>query len=121
MISAKFFLSFAIAGLFASPAFATQPGDFEKIEISTCSRSGAKCLKINAEKATGANMADLLSFKDAAIAQTENGKTKKWFATRGYIDFANNQIVITVDSDRDFVEKAFEITSLSEQVYRTGK
>ncbi len=110
-------LSFYILGLLPQEVFAavTSESRFTKFELKNCTDKNIKCLKIEADKAESSQFLPVYSLNHIRIDLIENGKTKKIEAKTGYLDLAQDLVVLNVKSGQEILinlktleEKSFQ-------------
>jgi hypothetical protein len=110
-------LSFYILGLMPQDVFASVNSQslFTKFELKNCTDKNKKCLKVEADKAESSQFIPVYSLNNINIQFIEAGRTRKIEAETGYLDFAQDLIVLNVKSGKEILinlktleEKSFQ-------------
>ncbi len=110
-------LSFYILGLLPQDVFAviTSESQFTKFELKHCTDKNKKCLKAEANKAESSQFLPVYSLNHINIEFVEAGRTRLLNAETGYLDFAQDLIVLNIKSGQEILinlktleEKSFQ-------------
>lgn len=109
-------LSFYILGLMPQDVFAavTTQSQFTKFELKNCTEKNKKCLKVDANKAESSQFLPLYSLNQIKIDLVEAGRTRKLEAETGYLDFAQDLIVLNMKSGQEIL---INLKTLEEKIF----
>ena len=110
-------LNFYILGLMPQDVFAviTSISKFTKFELKNCTDKNKKCLKVEANKAESSQFLPLYSLNHINIEFVEAGRTRKLQAETGYLDFAQDLIVLNIKPDKEIL---INLKTLDEKSYQ---
>lgn len=102
-----------------APGFSLAGGKIQNFKLSLCSKNGEKCVEIQSAQAHVSSIAPIFVFKKSrlTVKNTKLNQETKFENAEGYLDLANDQIVIQEKRKNGLVEKTFNLNSLVERLF----